>query len=74
MFFGAVMWGKAYVSYHLMPLYIWPELKKRISPELMRRMQGKACFNFRDHDPRLLSELGDLTESALAALRAKKFL
>jgi hypothetical protein len=24
MFFGAVMLGKAYVSYHLMPLYISP--------------------------------------------------
>ena len=38
--------GKSYVSYYLMPVYGLPELVDGISPELKRRMQGKACFNF----------------------------
>jgi hypothetical protein len=34
MFFGSVRPGKAYVSFHLMPLYMCPPLTKSISPEL----------------------------------------
>jgi len=74
MYFGAVIWGKAYVSYHLMPLYVCPELVKEIPPELKRRMQGKSCFNFRDLDEALFAELGNLTKSGVAHYRGKKFL
>lgn len=74
MFFGAVIWGKAYVSYHLMPLYLFPSLKKTISAGLKRRMQGKACFNFHHHDDVLAAELSELTAAALEQYRVKKLL
>ena len=74
MYFGAVIWGKAYVSYHLMPLYVCAGLVKEISPELKRRMQGKSCFNFRDRDEALFAELSEVTKSGLEHYRAKKFL
>ena len=44
--FGAVRIGKAYVSVHLMPVYMSSALITRISPALRKRMQGKSCFNF----------------------------
>src|ERR1700722_209150 len=47
MWFGAVKAGKAYVSYHLMPLYMNPTLTGMISPALKKRMQGQSCFNFK---------------------------
>jgi hypothetical protein len=34
LFFGAVVSGKAYVSFHLMPLYWDASLRNRVSPEL----------------------------------------
>lgn len=74
MFFGAVMTGRAYASYHLMPLYICPELVRTISPELKKRMQGKSCFNFREPDPALFAQLADLTEAGLEKYRARKWL
>lgn len=74
MYFGAVIWGKAYVSYHLMPLYITPGLAKKISPNLKRRKQGKACFNFREVDKPLMSELNDLTKAGLEHYRTKNLL
>jgi hypothetical protein len=61
MWFGAVRAGKAYVSYHLMPVYSSPALAARISPALKKRMQGKSCFNFTKPDPDLFAELADLT-------------
>ncbi|PYU77577.1 MAG: hypothetical protein DMG50_30400, partial [Acidobacteria bacterium] len=44
--FAVIRMGKNYVSYRLMPVYMNRVSQKRISPELKKRMQGKACFNF----------------------------
>jgi hypothetical protein len=74
MFFGAVVMGKAYVSYHLMALYSCPELVKTISAELKKRMQGKSCFNFKAPDEALFAELGELTRAGLEKYRAKNWL
>jgi hypothetical protein len=57
--------GKRYVSFYLMSVYSSPELMASMSPELRRRMQGKACFNFTKVDEPLLAELARLTEAGL---------
>jgi hypothetical protein len=74
MFFGAVIIKKNYVSFHLMPLYISPELLQTISPELKLRMQGKACFNFTNPDASLFAQLAKLTEAGHQKYKAKKLL
>jgi hypothetical protein len=74
MFFGAVIIKKNYVSFHLMPLYISPELLQTISPELKLRMQGKACFNFTNPDAPLFAQLAKLTEAGHQKYKTKKFL
>ena len=73
LFFGAVQVKKAYVSYHLMPLYVKPELLDSISPELKARMQGKSCFNFKAAEPKLFKELAALTKAAYASYREQGF-
>lgn len=72
-FFGAANTGKAYVSFHLMPVYAFPELLEDISPELKKRMQGKSCFNFTAVDQRLFKELAKLTKAGFARYKAEKF-
>jgi hypothetical protein len=62
--------GKSYVSYYLMPVYASPELAGTLSPELRKRMQGKACFNFTKVDEALLAELEDLTARSVPGFRA----
>ncbi len=64
MWFGGVRSGKAYASYHLMPLYTHAALLETLSPELKKRMQGKSCLNFRAADGALFEELAALTEAA----------
>jgi hypothetical protein len=63
LFFAAVRVGKAYVSFHLMPVYASTELSKSVSPELKKRMQGKSCFNFKTVDEKLFKELAKLTRA-----------
>jgi hypothetical protein len=74
LFFGAVILGKAYVSFHLMPLYWDSGLGKKLSPQLRRRMQGKSCFNFTAPDPKAFRELSKLTSMGLALYRRKNLL
>lgn len=71
-FFGAVSLKKNYVSYYLMPVYMYPDLLKELSPELKRRMQGKSCFNFKTVDKPLLAELAALTRKSFERLKQEK--
>jgi hypothetical protein len=74
LFFGAVVSGKTYVSFHLMPLYWDPTLRARVSSQLKKKMQGKSCFNFTEPDPVLFRELGKLTKAGFALYRRKNLL
>ena len=65
--------GKAYVSYHFMPVYMFPKLRERMSDELRARMQGKSCFNFKVLDETLLKELDHLTTEGFAMCRKAGF-
>lgn len=56
-FFAGVRKGKSYVSFHLMPVYAYPELRQSLSPALRKRMQGKSCFTFSSIDSDLFPEL-----------------
>ena len=62
LFFGAAQIKKNYVSFHLMPVYMYPDLLKNISPELKKHMQGKSCFNFKEIETSLFDELSQLTK------------
>jgi hypothetical protein len=70
MYFAAVKASKAYVSFHLMPLYMNPKLNAKISPELKKRMQGKSCFNFKTVDSAAIEELERLTADGLESFKA----
>ncbi len=68
-FFGAAVIKKNYVSFHLIPIYIYPDLLRDISPGLKARMQGKSCFNFKRSDPILFAELTALTQKSVERAR-----
>ena len=73
-FFGAVQLRKSYVSYHLFPVYLFPDLLDDISPELRKRMQGKSCFDFRKMDEDLFTELDALTKQSFLRFKTESLL
>ena len=74
MYFGMIRIGKAYVSFHLLPLYMNQSLSGTISPALRKRMQGKACFNFKTvPDAELLTELERLTDAGFQSFKQQKW-
>ncbi len=74
MYFGSTKINKNYVSFHLMPVYVFPELLEAISPKLRERMQGKSCFNFKSIDASLLQELKELTKAGYAKYQKADYL
>jgi hypothetical protein len=69
LYFGVVMLKKSPVSYHLMPVYVKPDLLKGLSPGLKRRMQGKSCFNFSEIDTPLFKVLAALTKAGFQSYK-----
>jgi hypothetical protein len=65
--------GKAYVSYHFMPVYMFPKLRDGLSKKLRARMQGKSCFNFNAVDEPLFKELEELTTQGFALASKEGF-
>ena len=61
--FAGVRLGKQYVSYYLMPVYGHKALLGKAPEALTRRMQGKACFNFKAVDDGLFRDLAKLTKA-----------
>lgn len=66
---GGVKIQKNYVSFYLMPVYIYPDLLVGVSPQLLKRMQGKSCFNFKAIDESLISELSALAQDGIEQFR-----
>jgi len=65
--------SKAYVSYHFMPVYMFPKLRERMSEKLRARMQGKSCFNFKVADETLFKELEEVTAEGFVLCRKTGF-
>jgi len=64
-FFGSAQIKKNYVSFYLMPVYMYPDLLDGISPELKKHMQGKSCFNFKQVEHALFKELAALAKKGI---------
>jgi hypothetical protein len=73
LFFGSVQIKKNYVSFYLMPVYMYPDLLEHVSPELKKHMQGKSCFNFKKIETTLFDELVQLTKQGFERLIKEEY-
>jgi hypothetical protein len=74
LFFGAAQIKKNYVSFYLMPVYMYPDLLANISPELRKHMQGKSCFNFKKIEASLFDEITQLTKQGFERFIKEEYL
>jgi hypothetical protein len=69
LFVAGVRLGKSYVSFHLMPIYLYPDLLDGLPETLGKRRQGKSCFNFSALDQIPTAELAALTRAGFERVR-----
>jgi hypothetical protein len=73
LYFGGAVIKKNYVSFYLMPVYMYPDLLDGTTEALRKRMQGKSCFNFMKYDRPLIRELATLTKMSFERLRSEGY-
>lgn len=64
--FAGVQLRRAYVTFHLLPVYSHPELLGSASDALKKRLHGRSGFNFTRPDRELLVELSALVDRGFA--------
>lgn len=74
LFFASAQIKKNYVSFYLMPVYMYPDLVDAMSPELKKHMQGKSCFNFKKIEKPLFEELSQLTKQGYERFMKENYL
>jgi len=65
--------GKGYVSYHFMPVYMFPKLRESMTAKLKARMQGKSCFTYKVMNETLFKEFEQVTAEGFAMCRKAGF-
>jgi hypothetical protein len=60
--FGGIAKRSKYVSFYLMPIYLFPDLMRDISSDLEETMRGRSSFSLTELDEALFEELTELTE------------
>lgn len=73
LFFGSVKKARGHVSFHLMPVYLYPDLLESVSSDLKRSMSGKSCFKFRSIDQNLLKEIERVAKAGFAKYKAENY-
>jgi len=74
LFFGSAQIKKNYVSFYLMPVYVFPDLLADLPASLLKRMQGKSCFNFRRLEEVPLADLQALTRRSFERYQQERLL
>jgi len=74
LYFGGIKINKNFVSYHLMPIYVFPELTLSMDPELKKHLKGKSCFNFKTLNASQLKQLKILTERCFNKYKSEGYL
>ena len=71
LWFGAIEIKKNYVSYHLMPVYMYKNLSESVPENLKKRMQGKSCFNFKTYNEELFKEMEKFTDKCFKEFKKR---
>lgn len=60
---AAAILQKGFVGFYLMCIYMKPEMKKKLSPALLKLLKGKSCFQVKKLDAGLTNDIASAVES-----------
>jgi len=59
LWFASALVQKGYVGFYYMPVYGNDEIRKKIHPELLKCLKGKACFHIKKFDKEIFLQIQD---------------
>ncbi len=63
---------KNYISLHLLPIYVYPELRAKFDAADKKSKSGKGCINFKKADDLPLEVIAEIISTTPAAIHAAK--
>jgi hypothetical protein len=74
LFFAGLTLQKNYVSFYFMPIYVEPELKEKLDPELLKLLKGKSCFHIKSIDQELENKINDTLQKGYKLYQKNDFI
>jgi hypothetical protein len=71
---AAIIPQSGFVGFYLMPLYVQPLLKSKISPVLQKALKGKTCFRITSIEPPILEDVRTAIELGTKLYRERGWL
>jgi len=65
LYFSSIIIKKNFVGFYYFPLYVKPEIKNSLKPELLKLLKGKTCFHITKSDGLIIEEIGKLLNNGL---------
>jgi len=62
---------KGYVGFYYMPVYMNDIVRRKLGPELLTTLKGKACFHIKKDDPVLFEQIEKALRIGVDAYKAK---
>jgi hypothetical protein len=69
--FVSALVQKGYVGFYYMPIYMNEPVKKKIQPELLKCLKGKACFHIKKLDAQLIAQIKDALRIGYACYKER---
>lgn len=74
LWFASVIQQKHNVGFYFMPIYCCRQDEKKLSPALMKHLDGKCCFHMKSLTPELKRDVDAALKLGLAAYKKRKWL
>lgn len=72
--FAGALVQKGYVGFYYMPVYVAPEIKPEIGPELLKCLKGKSCFHIKKLDDTVFTQIQDALKKGYALYKKKQLI
>ena len=59
LYLGGALVQKGFVGFYFFHIYVAPELKAELKPELLKTLKGKTCFHIKKDDPQIYEQISD---------------
>ncbi|MCE3283577.1 MAG: hypothetical protein K0Q66_2314 [Chitinophagaceae bacterium] len=69
--FSGALVQKGYVGFYFMPVYMAPELKSELHPELLKCLKGKSCFHIKKMDEEVAEQVKEALEKGYDLCKKK---
>ena len=71
LYFIGLIVQSSYVGFYFFPVYVAPDMKEDLAPDLVKTLKGKSCFHIKKVDKTVLQDIRDALKKGIAMYKVK---